>query len=149
MSIRYLLSMLVLQLFASPVLGCDCNEPEPSVQQLFEDTSGLIFVGKVKTVSTSNKGVTHGSRTLYYQEVEIEILENFRTDSATTVTILNEGFSNCGFRLEAGGEYLFYAYHSEHLGAPFMMRCHKPVSKTNVPRIQKEVAELRRLKNGG
>lgn len=139
--------LLVLTLFIS--LGsyaCECNSRIQRSVEHFYKTSKIIFTGKVVALKLSEKTLDEGRWTHYYQDVEIEITEVFRGDTATkTITIINENFSDCGTVFQIDTEYLFFPTWSIQQDRFMVHYCHKDTLEVIEEDAEWDISELRDL----
>ena len=142
------LTIIVFIVISANIFACDCNDDEPSVEAIYQKSS-YIFTGKVLSVENSPVYKEYGSQKFYYQEITVEITESFKGDSSKFVTVINEGFTNCGTHFQIGEEYLIYPFQSSQFKAFVVHQCHKRIGTTL--NTKEEILELRKLKeeNGG
>ena len=124
--------------------ACYCNGED--VDLIYYSKGVNIFTGRVISAKISSFNKEHRDKEFYYQEVTLEIIGQFKGDTARQVTIIKESFSNCGISFKNDEEYLIYPFRHPEFG-PFMvhqsyMRMGKASYKVD------DTARLRELKKG-
>lgn len=134
----FILFLLIFQLNA---YSCDCDGKAKNVLERFNSAS-RIFIGKYVSYKLSDK--TSGRQYLKFAENTFEIVENIKSDSIKTFTVLNEN-TDCGQPFELGKEYLVFTYYSKRLNAYLVNECFSNCPEVNTAQAQIEIKELREL----
>ncbi|MFW5700721.1 MAG: hypothetical protein ACOCWM_03440 [Cyclobacteriaceae bacterium] len=129
-------------------ISCDCDKPEPTVEEIFK-MSEVIFTAKVVSINP-NSIKLESYDNFEYEEVNIEIVEVLKGNAIDIKRIINQ-LSSCGTYLQKGKTYLFYPFKLGNSNLWMIHQCHKMSGNVKLPYFEAELKELGRLKeiNGG